>query len=134
MIAGEQDLRHRPPVPYRRTAVLGVFQQAVEVALVLKALRVGKHPRNHAAHRIRHRHGGNLPAGEDEVTQRNFLVHALVNKPLVNALVMAADQNQIVQLAQANGVRLTEGMPAGGQIDGMHLSPGLVAHRLPAAV
>ena len=99
-----------------------------------ECLLVGQHARHHAADRIRDRHGRDLAAGEDEVTQRNFLIHALVNKPLVNALVMAADQNQIVQLAQANGIRLFESMSAGGQIDGMHRPTGLVAHRLPAAV
>ena len=47
---------------------------------------------------------------------------------------MAADQNQIIHLAQADGVRLLEGMAAGGEIDGMHRPAGLVTHRFPAAV
>ena len=47
---------------------------------------------------------------------------------------MAADQHQILHLAQADGICLPEGMAAGGQINGMHRPGGLVAHRFPAAV
>ena len=99
MVAGGENLRDGSAVPDSRPRVLGVFQKAVKMAFILKAFRVGKNPGHHAAHRVRYRHGGNLPAGEDEVAKRNLLVHALVNKPLVDALIVTADQNQIVQLA-----------------------------------
>ena len=99
MVAGGEDLRDGPAVPDGGAGVLGIFQKAVKVALILKALRVSQNPGHHTAHRVRHRHGGDFAAGEHKVAQRDFLVHALVNKPLVNALVMAADQNQVVHFA-----------------------------------
>ena len=55
-------------MPHRRTGILGVFQKSIEMTFILKALRVCQHPGHHAAHGIRHRHGGNLSTGEDEVT------------------------------------------------------------------
>ena len=134
MIAGEEDLRHGSAVPDGGAAVLRVFQHPREVALVLEALRVCQDPGDHAAHGIGDGHGGDLAAGEDEIPDGYFLVYALIDKPLVNALVVAADQDQVVQLAQADGIRLGEGMAAGGHIDGVDRPSGLVAHRLPAAV
>ena len=84
------------------------------MALVLEALRVRQDPRHHATHRVGHRHSGNLPAGEDEVSQGQLFIHTFVNESLVNALVMAANQDQTLHLAEANGVGLAKGVAAGG--------------------
>ena len=43
-------------------------------------------------------------AGEDKISQRDLLVHTLVDKPLVNALIMAADDDDVIQLTQTDGV------------------------------
>ena len=96
VVAGEQNLRDGPVMPHGGAGVLRVFQQAVPVGLFLKALCIGQNTGHHAADGIRHCHGGNLAAGEDEIAHADFLVHALVNKALVNALIMAADQNQVI--------------------------------------
>ena len=86
-------------------------------------------------HGVGHGHGGNLAAGEDEVPQGDLLVHALVDEPLVDALVVAADQNQIFhRVPQAHGVFLGEGFAAGGEVDGVDRAADLVADGLPAAV
>ena len=104
------------------------------MGFLLKALRVGQDAGHHAAHRVRHRHGGNLAAGEDEVTHGNLLVHALVDEPLVNALVVAADQNEVVvAFLQFLGDLLIEGPAAGGHKDGPAGTVGL--HNMgPAAI
>ena len=47
---------------------------------------------------------------------------------------MAADQHQIIQLAEPNGIRLLEGMATRRQVNGMHRAAGHVAHRFPTAV
>ena len=106
-------------MPHLGPGVLGVFQKAVPVALVLKTLRVGQHPRHQAAHRVRHRHSGDLPPGEDEVANRDFLIHALVDKPLVHALIVAAYEDQAPLLpGQPPGVRLGEGFATGREKNG----------------
>ena len=134
MIAGKQNLGHFPAMPNSRAAVLGILQQAVIMALVLEAFRVSQHTGNHAAHRIGYRHGSDFTAGENEIAQADLFIHALVNEALVDTLVVAADQDQIVHLAQPNGIGLGEGLAAGGHIDSMHRTAGLVADRFPAAV
>ena len=104
------------------------------MALILEALRVCQHPRHHAAHGIRHSHGRDFPAGEHKISQGDFLVHALINKALVDALIVTADQNQIVHFAQANGIGLLKCMAAGGEIHGVHRPCCLVADGFPAAI
>ena len=88
------------------------------MAFVLKALRIGKDTGHHAAHRVRHRHGGDLPAGEHKVAQRDLLVAALLNEALVDALVVAADQHQMVVVPQQpSRLVLVERPALGGHID-----------------
>ena len=99
MVAGSKDLRNRPAVPHRGTGVLRIFQQSIVVTLVLKTLRVSQNARDHPAHCVGHRHGRDLTAGEYKITKADFLIHALVDKTLVNALIMTADQNNVLHLA-----------------------------------
>ena len=75
------------------------------------------------------------PAGEDEISQAHLLVHALLDEAFVDALVVAAHQDEVVKLpCQPLGFRLTEGLAAGGHIDGVDvLLSHLLADVLPAA-
>ncbi|MPM86835.1 hypothetical protein SDC9_133927 [bioreactor metagenome] len=99
-----------------------------------KALLVRQDAGHHAAHRVAHRHGGNFPAGEDKVSHGELFVHAFVQKPLVHALIVTADQNQVVVLfLQLFGDRLGEHPPAGGHVDGLARAKDL-HHVVPAAV
>ena len=119
VVAGGQDLRNFSAVPHSGAGILGILQQTVPVALIFKALGVGQHPRHQAAHRVRHRHGGDLSAGEHEIPQGNLLVHALVDEPLVDSLIVAAHQDQMALFpGQPSGVRLGKGFAAGGEEDG----------------
>ena len=133
MIPGEKDLWHGPVMPHGGPGILGIFQQSVPVGFLLKALGVRQHTGHHAAHGVRYCHGGDLSAGEDEIAHGQFLVHARVDEPLVNALVVAADQNQMVILGlQFSGDGLGEGPAAGGHEDGPAGAIG-VDNVLPAA-
>ncbi len=136
MVPAEEDVRHPPAVPLLGAAVLGVLQQTVPVALVLVAGGLGQYAGHHPAHRVRHRHGWNFPAGEDEVPHGDLLVHALLQKTLVHALVVSADQNEVVVVRQQlPGLGLAEGGPAGGEIDGAGLPRAEVGPDIrPAAV
>ena len=121
-------------MPHCRPGILGIFQQTIEMALVLEALGIRQNARHHTAYRIGHRHGSDLATGQHEVTQRDLLVHTFIDESLVDALIMAADDDDIVHLAEANGIRLLEGMTAGRHINGMHRAAGFLADRFPAAI
>ena len=100
-----------------------------------EGLLVGQHARHHAADRIRDRHGRDLAAGQHEIAQRQLLVHALLQEPLVHALIVAADQDQmVVFLLDLPGHLLVEGAAAGGHVDGVYPLARFIADVLPAAV
>ena len=129
MVTGEQDRGYRSSVPDLGAGVLGKLQKAVPVAFVFIAFRVGEYAGDQPAHCISHGHGWNFTTCEHEVSQGDFLVHAFLNKALVNALVVAADQNQpVIVIPQPHGVSLLEGLSAGGHIDGAH--PLALGHAL----
>ena len=113
-----EDLRHFLPLPGFRAGVLGVLQKTVPMALPHVAGRVRQHAGHQAAHRVRHRHGGDLPAGENKVSQGELLVHTSGDKPLVDSLIMAADQHQVVIVPDQALCRLLgEGGPLGAHVD-----------------
>ena len=96
MVALKQHLGHPLALPYLGSCVLGIFQNAVPVALAGEALLVRQHTGHKAAHGIGHGHGRKLAAGEDEIAYGYLLVDALFYKALVNALIVAAHQHQMV--------------------------------------
>ena len=100
MVPGEQHLRHFSAAPVFRTGVLRMLEQAVPVAFRRERFLVRQNARHHAAYCVRNCHRGDLSAGQHKVTDGNLLVHALVDKPLVNALIMAADQNKVLLCEQ----------------------------------
>ena len=67
VVAGQQHRRDSPAVPHLRAGILGIFQQSVPVALIGVAALLRQNAGNHAAQTVRHSHGGDLAAGEDEV-------------------------------------------------------------------
>ena len=121
MVAGEEDFGHLSSVPLGGAGVLGVFQQAVPVGFLLEALRVRQNAGDHAAHRIRHRHGRNFSAGQHKISDGNFFIHTFVDKPLVNAFIVTADKNDMFMHQQLTGLRLTEGLALCTHQNGMHV-------------
>ena len=114
MMAAQQYGRHLAAVPLLRPGVLGILQKAVPMAFLGVATLLRQHTGHHTAQAVRHRHGGDLAAGQHEIAQRQFLVHALLQEPLVHALIVAANQDQVVVLLlQLAGHLLVEGAAAG---------------------
>ena len=70
-----------------------------------------------AADRVRYDAGGQLATGENVVADRQFLVHDFVDDPLVNALVVAAEQDKSVVPEILVGDLLGEGTSPGREID-----------------
>ena len=80
VVAGAEDGGNLPAVPLLGAGVLGVLQQAVPVALLLEALRVGEHPGYQPCHRVGHHHGGQLAASLSEGREEKEVVY-LGKKP-----------------------------------------------------
>ena len=68
MVAGKQDLGHFPAMPHGGAGILGVFQKAIEMALILETLRICQNAGHHAANCIGNCHGSDFTAGEYKVT------------------------------------------------------------------
>ena len=125
MVAGAQNLRHRQPVPVVGPRVLRVLEKAGPVALVGEADLISQHARDQARDGVDDRHGRDLAAREHEIAHGDLFVDTFVEKALVHALIVAADEDEIVI------VRLRRA--AGGEEDGMHRRADLIADRAPAA-
>ena len=136
MVAGEEDVGDLAAVPLLGPGVLGVLQKAVPMGLLHEALLVRQDAGDHAADGVADGHGRDLAAGEDEVAHRNFLVHALVDEALVDALIVAADQDDVVPLLlQFPGNGLVEGPAAGRHENGVGVGiAGDLPDMVPAAV
>ena len=117
MVAVQQHLRHRKAPVFPGARVLGVFQQPVGKALVLGALVAAKHPRHQPRHRIHQRHGGRFAAGQHKIPKGDFLVHRQVQRPLIHALVMAAQQDQPVRRGQLSHLLLRQRLAPGAHVD-----------------
>ena len=118
VVTPEQHLGHAAALPGFGPGVLGVFQQTVPVALPGVAGLVREDPGHQATHGIRHGHGRDLPAGENKISQGDLLVHTLLDEALVHALIVAADQHQVVVIPlEALGGLLVVGLALGTHVD-----------------
>ena len=98
-----------------------MLEQAVPVALGGESLLIGQNARNHAAHGIRDRHRGDLAAGEHEITDGNLLIHALVDEPLIDTLIMAADEDKVLLCEQFTRFFLIKRLSLCGEEHGMNV-------------
>ena len=108
MMAGQQHLGHRLTAPFGGVGILRIFQQAIPVAFFLKSRFVGQDAGHHTAHRIGNRHGRDLAAGEDKIPDGNLLIDAGIDKPLVDAFIVSADQDEMFPGQQFAGLGLGE--------------------------
>ena len=121
MIARQQNLGHRHIPPNLRTGVLGIFQHAAPVALVLEAGGFGQHTGHHPADGVGDDHGSQLAAGEHKVTDGQLFVDAGIHEPPIYALVVAAHQNHVLPGQQFPGLCLIKPGTGGAHQDGVHL-------------
>lgn len=128
MVAAQQHLGHGTAFPHLGAGVLGVFQQTVPVAFLLVALLLGQYAGLQAQHAVCHHKAGQLAAGQDIITNGDLLVRKSIDDTLVNALVVAADQRQVVVLCQALCVLLGVALPARRQEHDMRGGASLLGH------
>ena len=103
MVAAEQHLGHGEALKYARTRILRIFQQPVRERFLLRRFGRPQHPRNEPRHAVCQHHRRQFAAGEDVVADADFLVNAGVQRTLVNALVVAAEQHEFLFLRQLAG-------------------------------
>ena len=114
MVAGEQHLGHLQPPELARAGVLWVLEQAGGKALVLAGLVAAQHARYQPRHRVDDDQRAQLAPGEHVVSDGDLLVDGQIDRPLIHALVVAAQQQQIAARGQLLGHFLVEGAPARG--------------------
>ena len=104
------------------SGVLGIFEQAGGEALVLAGLGAAEHAGHQPRHGVDHHQRAQLAAGEHIVADGQFLVDAQVECALVDALVVAAEQQQPRLAREFLDDALVELPPARGEVD----APGAV--------
>ena len=125
VVAGQQHGRHGAALPDLGAGKLGVFQQAVPIALVLIALFLGQDAGLQPQDAVGHDQACQLTAGQHVVSDGNFLVAERIDDALVDALIVAADQRHRVIADQLAGLFLIVGAACGGQKDDVRLRAAL---------
>src|SRR5437016_1114447 len=111
MIAGQQHIGHPEPAELRRARVLRPLEQAFAgKTLRLCGKLVSQHTRNEPRDRLDHCQRRHLAAVENEISQRNLLVHP-AQDALVDAFVAPADEDQGTRGGQIARLALIEARP-----------------------
>ncbi len=107
VIPGQEDVRYLDPAEDRRPGVARVVQQAVGKGFLRGRVRID-YPRNEPGRRVENRQRRQLAAGQDEIADRELFNRIELGEAFVNALVMAADQDQAVELCELLGCGVRE--------------------------
>src|SRR5215210_1007604 len=111
MMAREQDLGHRPTAPLRRARVVRVLRRALQCGaegLLQRGVGVAERPRELAQHGVADHHRRELAAREDVAADRDLVRAEVVDDPLVEALVAAAQEGHPRLGRQLGGERVVE--------------------------
>ena len=113
MVAAREHLGHPHAAEVSRTRVLGIFQKAAGEGLVHGAVGRPQYAGQLAHGSIDDHHGSQLAGGEHVVAQRDDVVGQGVNA-LVDTLVVAADEQQVIGGGELIGIGVVEGAALGG--------------------
>ena len=115
MVAVHQDIRHGEPAIDGRARVLGRLEKAVLAERL--ARRGGRAASQHAGKKphdgIDHCGHGNFAARQDKIAHRH-LVRDEPPHPLVNALIVSAEENEVLRARKILGRTLRVGRAGGG--------------------
>jgi hypothetical protein len=90
MMARDQHLRDRAPLPHLRSGIMRVLQQVAREALLGQRLRVTYHARKEADTRVDHGNRCRLTSRQHDVAQRQLFQPAGFDDPLVDPFEAAA--------------------------------------------
>src|SRR3954453_16384738 len=93
MVAGKQDRRYRPSLPFCRAGVLGIFEQAVRKTLRHPRLGIAHDPGQKADDGVEDDHCRELAAGKDIIADGDLLEALGRDDPLVDALETAGNED-----------------------------------------
>ena len=118
MVSGKDDIRYFASHPDLRPRILGVLEEVSLEGLIPGAVCIVQYPWHQAAHGIDEAEGRQLPTGQDEVPDGNFIRPDFLDDPLVYALIVAAEDDDIGKAGVVAGQFLIERLPLGRHEDG----------------
>ena len=95
VVAAEEHVRHAPSAKLGRARIVGVLQHTGAERFFLERLGAAQHAGEQSRDRVEHHQRRKLPATEHVIADGDFLIHGVLTYPLVNPLVMAADQDEV---------------------------------------
>lgn len=115
MISTQQNIRDAKSFEFDGTRVLGEFEKACGEGVFERRGGVAQNFGKESHNGIHDDDGGDDTVGEDVVADGNFLVHEEVDDALIDAFVMAAEEDEMVALGgEALGRGLFERGACGG--------------------
>ena len=102
------------------------------MALFLKAEIIRKHAGHHSAYCIGKHQRRKLAAGQDIISDRNFLINILIYQTLIHSLIVAAEYGERIIFRIAADSSLIECIPLGRHIDKIRTSAERAADILKA--
>jgi len=146
VVAAEENVGDAPAAIFDRAGVLRTFDEAAGKAVVGRALGIAENAGEEADDGVGDDGGGESAIREDVIADGNFVIHEMVDDALVEALVVAAEEDEVsAGLRVVAGERLVEAAAAGGHeehaacgcakaLDGFEDRLALQHHALAAAV
>ena len=115
VVAAEQDIGDAPAAEFDGAGVLGEFKEAGGVAVVGGALVVAEDAGEEAGDGVDDDGGGEGAVGEDVVADGKLAVDEVVDDALIDAFIVAAEEDEMRHLRQFLGDALGEGTAGGGE-------------------
>ena len=115
VVAAEEDVGDAPAAELDGAGVLGELEEAGGVAVVGGALVVAEDAGEEAGDGIDDDGGGEGAVGEDVVADGKLAVDEVVDDALIDAFVMAAEEDEVGHAHELLGDALGEGTAGGGE-------------------
>lgn len=118
VVAAEEDVGDAPAAEFDGAGVLGEFEEAGGVAVVGGALVVAEDSGEQAGDGVDDDGGGEGAVGEDVVADGKFAVDEVVDDALIDAFVVAAEEDEVGDFDELLGGALGEEGAGGGEEEG----------------
>ena len=115
VVAAEEDVGDAPAAEFDGAGVLGEFEEAGGMAVVGGALGVAEDAGEEAGDGVDDDGGGEGAVGEDVVADGKFAVDEVVDDALIDAFIVAAEEDEVGDSGEFLGDALGEGVAGGGE-------------------
>jgi hypothetical protein len=117
MTPPEEHIWNGPATILRRASVLRVLKQTICERFVRRRAIVSKGSWKLPRHRVYQDHRREFATSQNIVADRNFAVHKIVDKPLVEPLVATTNEDQARQLGQLPDQSIIKPLTLGRETD-----------------